>query len=147
MDQNTFNFWYTQYVKSTGYYPASPDHINQFINMYYKYYFPQPPSFIPISQNNVIPVAPEMCQMQVSDFQNPEPMESQTQVSDLQNSDPVICQSQTNENEKPNYVKLNKKYGFKNKEDCRLGMSCKNVYCTYFHHPCADPEIFLKFKK
>jgi len=31
-----------------------------------------------------------------------------------------------------------------NKKHCPDGMSCKNVFCSAFHHPSADLKIFLR---
>jgi hypothetical protein len=36
----------------------------------------------------------------------------------------------------PNNHIFNEKYGINTKDDCSNGMSCKDVYCKYFHHPC-----------
>ena len=139
MDQNTFNFWYTQYINTFGYYPPSPDYLNHFIQTHIGYYNQvQPQYFIPIAPQPVlyqkIEQSPTVEIIQNSEVKTPEI---------IQNSEIKIPEiNQNSEVKKPEII-LNKKYGLKNKEDCSLGMSCKNIYCKYFHHPSADPDIFL----
>ena len=68
--------------------------------------------------------------------------------SDNQENEKVVIDVKPEEYKQqlPKNFKYNKKYGNKNKDDCELGMSCKNIYCTFFHHPAADDEIFYKNK-
>lgn len=183
MDQNTFNFWYNEYVKySGGYPPLSLPSLQYFIQTNFKYYNQyQPQYFIPI-QNNQIPTYPSQVainyQQNVStndtqinvanenqniEVKTPDNIDGTTlfsrnrvlastsvdgtpkKISEFsqENSDVNIKMS-----EKTNIPKVifNKKYGLKNKEDCSNGMSCKNIYCTLFHHPSADPNIFYEKK-
>jgi hypothetical protein len=99
MDQQTINYWCTQYINHVGCAPLSPIHLNEFIllktgNLPYFNVINFPPMFIPNS-----------------------PQEQTIKTKPL--------------------ITLNKKH-------CPDGMSCKNVFCTSFHHPSADLTIFLR---
>jgi len=120
MDQNTFNYWYHKYVESYGIHPPSYNHLQQFITLYMPYNIPYyMPAHILTHPMQMLPI-PQVPQV--------------PQVQSIESS------------ENSNNIILNKKYGLQTKDDCSNGMKCTNVYCKFFHHPSADPNIFLQNK-
>lgn len=100
---------------------------NYWYNMYTLYYKHPPPSLHHLdyyvnscyyNQYNIQPFIPVQQLVQPITDINPE----------IENTQPI----------------QNIKNRIQNKDDCTSGMSCKNVHCTYFHHPSADPDISLK---
>jgi len=142
---------YNQYVHQYGSHPTYEQY-SAYLNYYYypSKYSPvmfQPPPFIPVSMPVSAPVSTPVSTLVstpvsalVSTLVRDENKENEEWVIDVKpNVEPNVQYKQ----KIPTNFAFNKKYGTKNKDECVDGMSCKNVYCKYFHHPSADPNIFF----
>jgi len=141
-------FIYNQYLIQSGGIHPTFDQFYAFSQTYYQYkrsmYMIQPTVYIPIYP--VSQPAPMICQ--TPEFIKPTIKTIET-IPPMQDDSNEQCIIEVKPEEKyqqkiPNNFAFNKRYGLKNKDECNDGMSCKNVYCKYFHHPSADPTIFLQ---
>jgi len=163
-----YAFLYSQYLICSGGIHPSYHQLYDYMQTYYsmlnkKLYYSQPvyyhgftPSTIPIY--NLGPgqsSGPGHSPVVHGPGQSPvvhEPVQSPVQSSESEQNSKSI----TNENhvidikpsehkqEIPTNFTYNKKYGKKDKDECLNGMSCKDIYCKFFHHPSADEKIFYQ---